>query len=137
MWLRLLEDPKQIPMKTYRLAMRIANRYCMDEVQEAVTGVVKGILSTGGYTAAIERFVLISEHSAPFSDDEVMEEFSWICRQVTHPNEDELKPFGSHWDLISCVIDGGSRPCVAATRDTIRCSPCSVIQPIRYSCYAP
>ena len=93
-------------MKTYRLAMRIANRYCMDEVQDAVTGVVKRVLSTGSYNAAIERFVLISEYSAPFSDDEVMAEFSWICRQVRHPNEDELRPFDSHWDLISCVMEG-------------------------------
>ena len=93
-------------MKTYRLAMRMANRYRMDEVQEAITRVVKRTLSTGGYNAAIERFVLISEHSAPFSDDEIMAEFSWICRQMSHPNGDELKPFGSHWDLVSGVMEG-------------------------------
>ena len=78
----------------------------MDEVQEAITRVVKWTLSTGGYPVAITRFILISEHPTPFSDDEIMMEFSWICRQVKHPNEDELKPFGFRWDLVSCLMEG-------------------------------
>jgi len=103
---RLLEEPGQIPMKTYRLAMRIAKRYSMDDVQEAITRVVKGSLSTGNHDAAINRLVFISEHSAPFSDDEVIGEFSWICQLSPHPSEDELKPFDACWELVSCVMEG-------------------------------
>jgi len=106
MWSRLLEEPRQIPMKTYRLAMRIAKRYSMDDVQEAITRVVKGSLSTGPHHTAINRFVLISEHSTPFSDDEVMNEFKWICELPAHPNEDELRSFDPYWELVSCVMEG-------------------------------
>ena len=104
---RLLEDVLHIPVTTYILAMRMATKYSMDDVQGAITKVIQSISPprlTFGIDKAIERLAFIAEFPSHFSRDDAVHAFIRACPTSVYPTTHDLKPLRNHLDFVVLMM---------------------------------
>jgi hypothetical protein len=60
---RLLDDIMKIPIATHTLAIRVAGKYSMDNVQDAIVRVVNSLPSGTGIRKAIAQLAFVADLS--------------------------------------------------------------------------
>ena len=114
---RLLDDPHSISSRTLTLAMRIASRYRMEDVQTAIAKVVIRACKPETLGGAIRRLLLCAEFPSFFKDDTISALFVCICRWEDHPTSQQLAPLQNRMDLIAHIMSGRV---VFSTRTPVR-----------------
>jgi hypothetical protein len=76
----------KIPVATYTLAMRVAVKYSMNDVQDAIVRVVNSLPSDSGIRKAIAQLAFVAEFSSHFYKYFFKEVFVQACSTNQRPS---------------------------------------------------
>ena len=97
---RLLDDISKIPIATYTQAMRVAAKYSMDDVQDAIVRVINSLPSALG----IARLAFIAEFPGHFHMSTFKEVFVQACSTDRRPSGHDLQPLMSIPHLVALMM---------------------------------
>ena len=87
-------------MITYAQAMRIAIKYSMDDVQDAIANVIQSVTPA----KAITRLAFASEFPDRFTASFATELFTKACSLDYHPTADDLEPLMAQPALVGLIM---------------------------------
>lgn len=105
---RFLDEPLDIPVRTYRKAMAISHKYSMEDIQARIAVMVSKQIDRDGDTDSVplsislERLCLLFEHPTCF----LLQTARLALRQVncTTVTAKDLKPFQNRVVVIAAVL---------------------------------
>jgi len=105
----VLEDPKEIPIPTYNRALKLAKKYEMNDVTQAILAVVLNKYAKTpdpiSLTQSFERLTFAMDHpDVPI--DFAIKHFSDICSAEEDPQLSHLEMLGSHLNCILQIMNG-------------------------------
>ena len=103
---RLLDDIHRIPIATYTQAMRVAIKYSMDDIQNAIVHAIKFDLSgpRSSKAQAIARLTFMTEFPDHFSGYFARELFTEVCSIDYHPTGLDLRPLMAYPALVALMM---------------------------------
>jgi hypothetical protein len=101
---RLLDDIMKIPIATYTLAMRVAAKYLMDDVQDAIVRVVNSLPSGTGIRKAMAQLAFVAEFPGHFYKYFFKEVFVQACSTNQRPSGPDLKPLMAFPNLVALMM---------------------------------
>lgn len=106
----ILEDPKEIPLTTYSHALKLAKRYEMNDVTQAILAVVlKEDSKASGpinLTQSFERYTFAVGHSDVVPSDVAIKHLGDICRAGADPELHHLEMLNSDLKAILQIMNG-------------------------------
>ena len=100
----LLENPLLIPVYTLTQAMRIANKYRMQEVQTAIMRVINSKSLGSGISEAIAMLCFITEFPEHFEKNYVQKVFVQACSTSYYPSTEDLRRLMTNPDLMVVMM---------------------------------
>jgi hypothetical protein len=94
----------KIPIATYTLAMRVATKYSMDDVQAAIVRVINSLPSNSGIGKAIAQLAFVAEFSGHFFKYVFKEVFRQACSTNRRPSGPDLKPLMAFPNLVALMM---------------------------------
>jgi hypothetical protein len=105
----VLEDPKEIPITTYNRALKLAKKYEMNDVTQAILAVVTSKYANTpepfSLTQSFERLTFAMDHPEMHTNFAI-KHFSDICQAEEDPQLSHLEMLKSHLNCILQIMNG-------------------------------
>jgi hypothetical protein len=105
----LLEDPRNIPLPTYNRALKLAKKYEMNDVKQAILEVVlkrDEDPDPVDLTRSFERFTFAVDHPDLVPSNFFIKPFCDICRAEAQPRFSHIDMLKSHPNSILQIMNG-------------------------------
>ena len=106
----VLEDPKEIPITTYNRALKLAKKYEMNDVTQAILAVALNKYAKSSdpisLTQSFERLTFAMDHRDVVPIDFAIKHFGDICGAEEDPQLNHLDMLRSHLNCILQIMNG-------------------------------